>query len=437
MIKIFKNIFFFILIAGSLSAAAQNTTSSPYSQFGLGNLKGSFLPQTRAMGSISMGIRKPGLYDNINFANPASYSSLELTTFDIGASMDLRKLSKSGISGKNQFNSTLSHINFGIPVSKTSALSFGLVPYSDLGYRFENAKLIDTTKVKYVYGGEGGISKAYLGYGLKLTKNLSLGLNVGYLFGSLKETRALEFISDADLARAFNSRTQFQQSVGGLTYDYGVQYSANLSDKTKLILGYTGNSGNDLNSRNKTVTTRYKLLKNPDGTIDELAAADSTLFSEGTKMKINMPLSHTAGFAFEKTNSWLIGADVSYSKWADYREGNTNPGLNNSYGLAVGGQLTPDASSINNYFKLVDYRLGFKYDKTFVKVNDTDINQYALTFGFGFPLPRNRSTFYKINLSAELGQRGTEKNDLVRDRFVNFNLGFTLNDKWFQKTYIE
>lgn len=430
MIKTFKNIFFFILLAGSLSAAAQVTNSSPYSQFGLGDLKGSFLPQNRAMGGLSMGIRKPGLYDNINLANPASYSSIELTTFDIGASMDLRKLSKSGVSGKNQFNSTLSHITFGIPVNKFSAISFGLVPYSDLGYQFKNSGLVDTNRVEYIYGGEGGISKAYLGYGFRINKNLSLGFNVSYLFGSLKENRAFEFVNDLN---AFNSRTQYKQSVSGLSFDYALQYSANLSEKTKLILGYTGNAGNDLNSSNNIVTTRYR--KNIQG--EEQAAADSTFFFEGAKNTIKMPMTHTAGFAFEKTNAWLIGADVSYSKWSDYREGSINPGLNNSLGLAIGGQVTPDASSINSYFKLVDYRLGFKYDKTFVKINDTDINQYALTFGFGFPLPRNRATFYKINFSAELGQRGTESNNLVRDRFVNINLGFTLNDKWFQKTYIE
>ena len=430
MIKTFKNIFFFTFLAGSLSAAAQVTNSSPYSQFGLGDLKGSFLPQNRAMGGLSMGIRKPGLYDNINLANPASYSSIELTTFDIGASMDLRKLSKSGVSGKNQFNSTLSHITFGIPINKFSAISFGLVPYSDLGYQFKNSGLVDTNRVEYIYGGEGGISKAYLGYGFRINKNLSLGFNVSYLFGSLKENRAFEFVNDLN---AFNSRTQYKQSVSGLSFDYALQYSANLSEKTKLILGYTGNAGNDLNSSNNIVTTRYR--KNIQG--EEQAAADSTFFFEGAKNTIKMPMTHTAGFAFEKTNAWLIGADVSYSKWSDYREGSINPGLNNSLGLAIGGQVTPDASSINSYFKLVDYRLGFKYDKTFVKINNTDINQYALTFGFGFPLPRNRATFYKINFSAELGQRGTESNNLVRDRFVNFNLGFTLNDKWFQKTYIE
>ncbi|MEJ7780383.1 MAG: hypothetical protein WKF68_12420 [Daejeonella sp.] len=437
MIKILKNIFLLTLLAVGISSTAQTTSSSPYSQFGLGDLKGPFLPQSRAMGGLSMGVRKPGLYDNINLANPASYSTLALTAFDVGASMDLRKLSKAGISGKTQFNSTLSHITFGIPINRSSAISFGLVPYSDLGYGFKNSAKLDTTNIEYVYEGEGGLSKAYMGYGFKVGKKLSLGFNVGYLFGSLKENRAIQFADDRDLRSSFNSRTQFQQSVGGLSFDYGLQYAAALNDRTKLILGYAGNAGKELNSKNNTVTTRYKIALDGTGKRFEEAVSDSTFFSQGANMKINMPMSHTAGFAFEKTNSWLIGADVSYSRWSDYREGSVDPGLNNSYGVVVGGQLTPDATSVSNYWKLVDYRLGLKYDKTFVRIRDTDIKQYALTFGFGFPLPSNRTSFYKINLSTEIGKRGTEKNNLVRDRYINVNLGFTLNDKWFQKTYIE
>jgi len=431
MIKTFKNIFFLFLIVQSLSATAQITSSSPYSQFGLGDLSGSFLPQNRAMGGLSMGIRKPGLYDNINLANPASYSTLELTTFDVGASMDIRQLSKGGISGKRQLNSTLSHITFGVPVNKFSAVSFGLVPFSDLGYQFMNSGLVDTNKVNYIYGGEGGMSKAYMGYGFKINKNLSLGFNFAYLFGSLKQSRAFEFVNES--TTAFNSRTQYNNSVGGLSYDYALQYSAEVNSKTKFIFGYSGNSGHNLNSKSNTVTTRYR----KDVLGDELAAADSTFFAEGAKTKIQMPLTHTAGFAFEKSNAWLFGADVTYSRWSDYREGSSNPGLNDSYGVIVGGQFTPDVNSLNNYLKLIDYRLGIKYDKTFVKIGNNDINQYALNFGFGFPLPRNRSSFYKINLAAEVGQRGTEKNNLVRDRYVNIHLGFTLNDKWFQKTYID
>ena len=86
------------------------------------------------------------------------------------------------------------------------------------------------------------------------------------------------------------------------------------------------------------------------------------------------------------------------------------------------------------YFKLIDYSLGFRYDKTYININNTPINQYALSFGLGLPLPANRSTFYKINLAGELGKRGSLSNGLVKENYLTIHLGFVINDKWFIKT---
>jgi hypothetical protein len=137
MIKIFKNILLAVVLFSTASASAQNTSSSPYSQFGLGDLKASLLPQNKAMGGLNNGLRKPGPYSNINLANPASYSGIRLTTFDIGATTDLRQLSRTGIS-ENSFNAILSHIAIAVPVSAKSALSFGILPYSQTGYQYKN-----------------------------------------------------------------------------------------------------------------------------------------------------------------------------------------------------------------------------------------------------------------------------------------------------------
>ena len=127
----------------------------------------------------------------------------------------------------------------------------------------------------------------------------------------------------------------------------------------------------------------------------------------------------------------MVGADFNYAAWSDYREGAENPGFTNSYGFAIGGQFTPDVSSIN-YFKLMDYRLGFKANNTHLKLQGHDIKQMALTVGFGFPLASMfGGTFYKINFAGEFGQMGTLSNNLVRERYINLSLGFTLNDRWF------
>src|SRR5690606_10729880 len=73
-----------LLLFSTTTQAQRATTSSPYSRYGLGEMRGDALPQARAMGGITTGIRYLNGYGNINVGNPASYSALGLTTIDVG-----------------------------------------------------------------------------------------------------------------------------------------------------------------------------------------------------------------------------------------------------------------------------------------------------------------------------------------------------------------
>src|SRR5687768_14226502 len=104
-----------LILLASISAKAQITTQSPYSRYGLGNIKGSMLPQYRAMGGISTAINKPTLYSNINMQNPASYTGIAMTTLDIGMSGAFTTLKRDGAQEKS-YNSTLSHLALAFPL---------------------------------------------------------------------------------------------------------------------------------------------------------------------------------------------------------------------------------------------------------------------------------------------------------------------------------
>jgi len=121
--------------------------------------------------------------------------------------------------------------------------------------------------------------------------------------------------------------------------------------------------------------------------------------------------------------------------WSNLTINGVNQGFQNSKTIAVGGQYTPNNNALRDYFARMDYRLGFIYDQTYIKLNNTNVNRTAVTFGLGLPLAPTQtlSSFYKINLSAEIGKRGTLDNGLVKENYVNIHLGFVLNDKWFQK----
>lgn len=426
MINKIKYIGLLAVLLFSANTFAQNTTNSPYSQFGLGDLKPGLTPQFLGMGGVATGVRQLGGFNTINMSNPASYSAIVLSTFDIGGSLDFRKISNANASERTS-NGTLSHLLMAIPVNNKSALSFGVMPYSDLGYQYRTASVVDTSDINYVYGGEGGLAKAHIGYGYEVAKGLSLGLNFFYLFGNLKTKQSVEFIEDAF---ALSSRVQNERSLGGAGLQYGIQYVFNQDGPYRLVVGYSGNSTARLKSNGSVTHFRYNYNA---VTKTESAPIDTIYFDPAAEAKIKLPQSHTIGFSIEKLNKWLLGADFSYSKWSKFSDSGVNAGLNDSYVFSVGGMFTPDATSVSNYLKLVNYSLGFRYNRTYINIANERINQPSVYFGLGLPLASNRTAFYKINFSGEVGKRGKTSNGLVRENYLNLHLGFILNDRWFIK----
>ncbi|QQL48811.1 PorV/PorQ family protein [Mucilaginibacter ginkgonis] len=444
-IRLVITILAFLPLANVVMAQSTATTSSPYSKYGLGTLNQDALPETRAMGGIGTAINKLGFYNYINSANPASYSYIGLTTIDIGLFNNSVTLSQNGVPSQTNSNFRLSHVSFGIPVSKRSALSFGLKPYTELGYNYTQTKSnlgsglpSDTNAVNYIYSGDGGLSKAYLGYGFGLGKHIAFGANASYIFGNLQQFRSVEI---PNLYGNLNTRIEQSNSVSGLAYDAGTQITFDFKGKKDrpgdppsrhLTFGYSANLSSQLRTQNKYVITQYQ--KN-FATGDENNAADSVVNNQTSGAKIKLPLIHHFGISFQNDGKFLVGADYSIGNWSQLTIAGVNQGLQNTQTFNVGGQFTPNANSINSYLAAVDYRLGFNYEKTYVQINGTNINQKAITFGFGFPLAPSvgQISFYKLNISAEIGERGTLSNNLIRERFYNFHLGFLLNDKWFRR----
>lgn len=406
--------------------AQKASTSSPYSKFGLGELRGSQLPQTRAMGGIETGVRYVGRYSNINTGNPASYAALQLTTIDAGVLGNIAELSNRNLSERS-YNFALSHINFAFPLARAGGISFGLAPYSDVGYNYLVQESIDTTAINKVYAGEGGTSTAYLGYGFRINRNISVGANVNYVFGTVTHVRSVEYPAQVG---ALNGREDADNRISGFTYGYGVQYFQPLKKDMHLVFGYAGTLGTDLRSQTDILSIRTPSSVS-DGT-DNLPV-DTITYLQGQRENIRMPIQHRAGMTWTNGDKWMIGADVRYGRWSDFEQGGVNAELKDAYGVSLGGQFVPDPTSVR-YLSVVDYRWGLTYDKTYIHIGNEEVDRMAFTLGLGLPLRAMfGSSFYKINIAAEIGQMGKISNQLVRERFVNISLGFTLNDRWFRR----
>lgn len=411
---------------GTQQGYAQKSTShSPYSQFGLGQMRGDLLPQTRAMGGISTGVRYLTGLPTLNIANPASYSGLNRTVLEAGMYGNFTQLSRDNATDHTG-DFAFGHIAIGIPLQKYGGLSFGLLPFSDMGYSSKSVESVGELVYEKQIFGEGGINKAYLGYGVSPIKGLSIGANAGFLFGNLHDITEVRFLSDL---ATYPSELKETRNVRGLAVDYGLQYSKSISRRYNLTVGYSGSLNNKIDLKPSRIITISENNFDDEFIAPPLDTIGSNTFATN---KITLPLKHNVGFTLTKGYNWMIGADFKYADWSKFEVAEGHNKLEKSYGFAVGGQIKPDPTSVR-YWNQVDYRLGFRYDQTPIVYRNQRINDMAVTVGLGFPLPETNfgRTFSQINISAEFGQQGSLKNNLVRERYININFGFTINDSWF------
>ncbi|GAB2985517.1 membrane protein [Mucilaginibacter puniceus] len=442
MIKYTKFFITFLFAVAALGARSQSTatTSSPYSRYGLGDLSPGVLPQNAGMGGIATATNRINGYMSINPLNPASYSQIRTMAIDAGLYGNRVSFNQNGQASKTDANFSISHITFAVPITKKSALSFGLLPYSQLGYNYNQSikgfgtgSPVDTNTVNYRYNGEGGLTKAYFGYGIGIGKNITVGANLSYIWGNLKQTQSTEL---PKLPGALNSRIEDNNSISGLNYDFGAQYIIDFSLTKRLTLGYSASANSKLNNQNTYIVSQYFL--NSDGVAS--LPVDSVISRQGVQNKIQLPQINHFGVSFQEEGKYLVGVDYSIGKWSNYSVGGVNQGLLDSKTLNIGGQFTPNRDAIGNYWATIDYRLGAIFNQSYLNVSNpdnsgfTNIKSTAITLGLGLPLrPYYQNTFYKVNISAEIGQRGTLKGGLIKENYINLRIGFTLNDRWFQK----
>ena len=171
-----------MLISGYLSVAAQSSTNSPYTRYGLGDLSDRGFANNAAMGGIGYGIRNNGY---INMTNPAAFSSVDSLSFmfDLGMSLKSSNFKENGISA-NAKNSSFDYIAIQFRLHKRLGIAVGFTPYSTVGYNFSTTNSVegnnDYTATNNFYG-DGGLQQITAGLGFKVLDNLSIGVSAGYI----------------------------------------------------------------------------------------------------------------------------------------------------------------------------------------------------------------------------------------------------------------
>ena len=403
---------FFIFISESLIA---QQSSSPYSRFGLGDLKSQFSPVFNSLGGGGFAINDSKV---INPFSPATYSSFESNSFlfSTGLNNELVNI-ESNDESQTLNNLSLSHITFGFPLTNKIGSSFGIIPYSSVGYSMQSRD--ESYNADMLYNGDGGISKVYAGGSLELHKNLSVGANASYLFGGLNRRKKLEF----DDETIFNSRSNSQINVKGLFYEVGAIFSKQLEgDKSSISIAFNTSNTSEIKAKRSNLVETFEYS-------GEYEIVKDTFLNSVLKGDMILPRYTNFGLSYT-IDKWLFVFDYSTQNWSEYELLGESDSLVNSKRISGGFQFTPDVSSVNQFYKRCHYRLGIALNTTPLQINNTQLEDKSISFGLGIPIRKNRSTY---DLSIIFGQRGTTNNNLLKENYVKIGLNMSFEGIWFVK----
>ena len=407
-------ILFFLLITGEVSLA-QQTTSSPYSRFGLGDLNSQFSSVFNSLGGGGYAINDSKI---INPFSPASYSSYQSNSFLFSTGINNETIDIQSLTDNQTVNNlSLSHILFGFPLTKKIGSSFGIIPFSSIGYSMQNRD--DIFGADMLYDGDGGISKVYFGSSIELHQNLSVGANASYLFGGLNRRKRLVF----DDETIFNSRSNSLINIKGIYYEFGAVFSKKIDDNNSQIsisINTSNNTNVDAKRTNLVETFEYS------GTNE---IVKDTFVNSVEKGSMILPKYTNLGLAYS-LDKWLFVFDYSTQNWSDYELFEESDSLINSQRISGGLQYTPDISSVNQFYKRCHYRVGLALNTTPLQINNTQLEDKSISFGIGIPIKKNKSTY---DISLILGQRGTTSNNLLKENYVKIGLSMSFEGIWFVK----
>lgn len=393
------------LFLGLLSFA-QEGSSSPYSYYGIGEVRFKGTAEARAMGGIA--VEQDSIH--INLQNPASFANLKLTSFAIGGTHNTTKL-KTDSKSESAKRATLDYMAVGLPLGKFG-VGFGLIPYSSVGYKIKTVLEDDNSTKMSTFTSTGGMNKVFLGIGYKVTPKFNIGVDMNYNFGVIE----IENIEVNSNVQSGTSETNTSR-MSGVNFNIGAMYQTKLNKKLSLFssLNYTfENNLNTINSRSIQTADETEVTSQPD-----------------KKIPFSSKISVSAGVG--EVKKWLLAGKIAFQGASDLSTTyNVSPDV--SYGtfgsVSLGGYFIPDYSSFTNYAKRIVYRGGLKYEKTGLIVKSESIDNLGLTLGFGLPIT---GTFSNINIGFEVGKKGTTSAGLIQENYANISVGLSLNDKWFEK----
>jgi len=391
---------------------AQTNTNSPYSKLGLGDFESMGFGRNAGMGGCGIALRNEF---GLNSLNPASLTALDsqVVIMELGVHADYTQLQTANQKGA-LWDGNFSYLALGFALNNRWFMSFGVAPYTNVGYNIQITTPISGSIYEYntAMEGSGGLSSLYFSGAYKISKLSSIGLNTSLLFGPKNETQTYSLTSDDN----FYVTQKVSNKYAGFKFDLGYQQTIPLAAKSNLVLGATVNAPGYLHQRQTIFVTK---TDNDGSYVDTLRDEDEIL------KKVHFPINFGCGIAYNYKEKLTITMDYSLYRWSEITIEDQYSEYINNHSYNLGTEYRLKIKPINKQF---DCRAGFTYQSGYLLVNKQKLQSLGVTTGLGFQIRD-----VKYNLYAEYNWRGFTNNNMIREDFVRVGLNISLLDLWFQK----
>lgn len=423
-----------MLVAG-ISVYAQDgayTGYTPYSIFGIGDLNSQGSAYNRSMGGVGIATRNKRY---LNYMNPAAVTARDTISVlaDMSLNINNKVFKQDDIRSANN-NVNINDIALSFPIYKSyAAMMVGLSPYSSTGYGYSS--ILDdpyivgnTGNAVYYSMGSGSVYRFFAAAGVTFWKRLSLGVEgIGY-FGKIEKENKFQFAKSAYSAISSGQTLMLH----GLDGKFGLQYEQPIGNKVTVGVGATYSLGSNL----KGYVDDYKYSIGASQTDTLRYTRDTLAKSLGS---VRIPSEIGVGVSVNYADNWRFEVNYTRSDWTssgmDSKLGFANVGTS-SFGTNIaeayraGFEIVPNRNDIRYYYRRIAYRAGVYYQSTYYSLDGNQAKNYGLTLGASLPVFKN---FNAVNFAVDLGQRASLANSMIRERYINFTVGFNFHDYWFQK----
>lgn len=419
------------LIIGISSYAQEGAYGaySPYSVYGIGDISKQGTAFNKGMGGVGVATRNRRF---INYLNPAAVTARDSLSFmaDFGLVQNNKVFKQGDLkSGNNTFN--IYNFVMSFPIYRSSAFVVGITPFSDVGYDFSSIEtdpeiIGNTGNITYDSYGIGSIYQVFFGAGVTLWDNLSLGAEALYYFGNIDKVTNMNYSNSS--YRSINGGNKIV--VNALTGKFGIQYEQKLGGNISMTVGATYRLGTDM----KGYSTEYRYA-NLSSVTDTLRHNVDTLAKSGVRIADEIGI----GISIRSGEKWMAEFDYLRSDWSKSGFDNVNGfGVigdsqfksTASQSFRAGFEFVPNRNDIRYYLKRCTYRAGVYYDQSYYKLDGNNVNTFGITLGLTLPVFR---LYNGISLGVDIGQKSSSRNNMIRERYAMFVVGFNIHDIWFRK----